>query len=125
MQLPDDVIINTRAQERLKDTYAIALQYMDTHEDRQGLKAIMASLTSIKFAATLQGISSRLGTANAKRSVIEHICSYREIKQTSQIVRNDLTNEQQHQLQKRIVSARKVKEIKTISKGRGRKLKSE
>ena len=48
---------------------------------------------------------------------------YDNIKITSQIVRNDLTIQQQYQLQNRIVSARKRKEIRTIAKGRGRKLK--
>ena len=85
----------------------------------------MASLTSAKFAAELQGISSRQGTASARRSVATALIRYGDIKRTSQIVRSDLTNRQQYQLQNRIISARKVKEIKTIAKGRGRKLKLE
>ena len=92
---------------------------LDTHRDRQVLKAVMATLTSTQFAAKLQGISSQAGTANAKRSVEAALPIFDQIKQTSQIVRNDLTREQQHQLYKRIVSARKVKEMKTIAKSRG------
>ena len=91
-----DVIVNKRAQERLKDT---ALEYMDTHSDRQVLKAVMAFLTSTKFAAELQGISSQQGTASARKSVVTALERYDDIKRTSQIVRSDLTNKQQYQLQ--------------------------
>ena len=42
------------------------------------------------------------------------------IKQTSQIVRNDCKNIQQHVLTKRIINMRKKKEIQIIAKGRGR-----
>ena len=125
LNLPEDIVVNTRVQEHLNVTYGKALEYMDTHRDRQVLKAVMATLTSTQFAAKLQGISSRAGTANAKRSVEAALPIFDQIKKTSQIVRNDLTREQQHQLYKRIVSARKVKEMKTIAKGRGRKLKTE
>ena len=69
LQLPTDVIVNTRAKERLKDTFKAALEYMDTHRDRQVLKAVMASLTSSKFTAELQCISSRQGTDSARKSV--------------------------------------------------------
>ena len=40
------------------------------------------------------------------------------------MVRNDLTTLQQHQLTKRIISQRKLKEIRVFAEGRGRKLKS-
>ena len=125
LQLPTDVIVNTRAKERLKDTFKAALEYMDTHRDRQVLKAVMVSLTSVKFTAELQRISSRQGTASARKSVAAGLKMYDDIKTTSQIVRNDLTVQQQYQLQNRIVSARKRQEIKNIAEGRGRKLKIE
>ena len=112
--LPEDIVVNLRVQERLKVTYGKTLEYMDTHRDRQVLKAVMATLTSTPFVAKLQGISSWAGTANAKQSEAV-LPIFDRIKQTSQIVRNDLTHEQQHQLYKGIVSARKVKEIKTIA----------
>ena len=54
----------------LKGTFTTALEYMDTHRDRQVLKAVMASLTSTKFAAELQGLSSPQGTASARVNVV-------------------------------------------------------
>ena len=47
------------------------------------------------------------------------------LKKTSQIVRNELTTLQQHDLTQRVISSRKLKEIRTVAEGRGRKLKSE
>lgn len=41
------------------------------------------------------------------------------------MVRSDLTNVQQYKLTERIISRRKLREIKTIASGRGRKLKCE
>ena len=109
--------------DRIKDTYRSALEYMDTHRDKQVMKAIMAQLTSARFAAKLQGISSRQGITSAKSQVSSHLVKYAEIKRTSQIVRDDLTTSQQHQLTRRIISRRKLEEIRTIAVGRGRKLK--
>ena len=51
LHLPEDIVVNSRIQERLKVTYGKALEYMDTHRDRQVLKAVMATLTSIQFTA--------------------------------------------------------------------------
>ena len=51
----------------------------------------MASLTSTEFAAELQGISSRQGTASARQSVATVLITYGDIKIISQIVRSDLT----------------------------------
>ena len=59
-----------------------------------------------------------------KKSVKVQLLHYTYLRSTSQIVRNDMTTMQQHQLTQRIVSARKLKEIRTIGHGRSRKLKS-
>ena len=89
------------------------------------MKALFAELTRVKFTAELQGLQSREGTVTAKTALATSLLTYADIKKTSQIVRNDLTTLQQHNLTQRIISSRKLKEIRTIAKGRGRKLKSE
>ena len=98
---------------------------MDTHRDRQVVKALLAELTSVNFATKLQGLHSRQGTTTAKKALSSHLVKFSNITQTSQIVRSDLTNTQQYRMTQRIISSRKIKEIQTIAKGRGRKLKSE
>ena len=90
----------------------------------QCLCYIFAELTSINFTAKIQRIQNRQGTSNAKKSVTAHLKRYEDIKGTSQIVRNDLTTPQQCTLTQRLISNRKMKEIKTIAEGRGRKLKA-
>ena len=117
-------IVKEKVQDHLNDVFPTALKYLDSHRDRQVLKALFAELTNISFAARLQGIKSRKGTRNAIKSVKAHLLHYTYLRSTSQIVRNDMTTMQQHQLTQRIVSARKLKEIRTIGHGRGGKLKS-
>ncbi len=84
----------------------------------------MAELTSVAFTAEIQGVTSREGTTSASKAFRSNLEIYSDIRKSSQIVRNDLTNLQQHRLTQRIISARKLKEIRIIAEGRGRKLKS-
>ena len=120
-----DTIVREVAESRLKEVYSPALKYMDTHRDQLILKGLMAELTSIRFTSRLQGVSSRKGTRSGRKHLISGLEEYAEIRQTSQMVRNDLTVEQQRRLTEQVISARKLKEIKTIAKGRGRKLKTD
>ena len=116
---PND-ILNKTINDRLKCIFQSLLEYMDTHRDRQVVKALFAELTSVKFTAKLQGLQSREGTCAAKTALASSLLTYADIKKTSQIVRNDLTTLQQHNLTQRIISSRKLKEIRTIAEGRGR-----
>ena len=117
-------IVKSTIQDQLNEKFPQMLKYLDSHRDRQVLKALIADLTNTSFAAKLQGVKNRKGTRNASTSVSSHLLHYSKIRATSQIVRSDMTNVQQFKLTERIISARKFKEIKTISEGRGRKLKS-
>ena len=62
---------------------------------------------------------------NAKKGFKSKLERYKQLCTTSQMVRNDLTTDQQHQLTRRVIAARKTKEIRMIAEGRGRKLKSD
>ena len=117
-------IVKEVTEAKLADLFAPALQYMDTARDKKVLKALIAELTSVRFAAKLQCIKSRGGTTSAKKTLHSSLKHYQMIRHTSQIVRSDLTNTQQHRLTERIIFKRKMKEIKVIADGRGRKLKS-
>ena len=119
-----DAVVNGRAKERLENVFKTSLQYMDTHRDKKVLIGLMAALTSVNFTKQLQGLKSQKGTVSAKKSLFTNLDRYGHIRETSQIVRNDLDVRQQHLLTERIIYARKLKEIRTIQKGRGRKLKS-
>ena len=58
-------ILNKTINDRLKCIFQSSLEYMDTHRDRQVVKALFAELTSVKFTAKLQGLQSREGTVAA------------------------------------------------------------
>ena len=88
------------------------------------LKGIIAHITSISFATRLQGIQSRRGTRAALNKLSPALNQYQNIKISSQMVRNDLTTEQQYRLTNRVVATRKHHEMKVIASGRGRKLKT-
>ena len=83
----------------------------------------MQKANAILSIYKLQNIQSRKGARNANKSLFPNLKRYEIIRKTSQTVRNDLTNVQQYKLTERIISSRKLKEIKTIGEGRGRKLK--
>ena len=85
--------------------------------------AILADVTNISFVSQILGKKSRKGIRSAQKSVDLALDRYKEIRKTSQVVRNDLTTLQQHRLTERIVYQRKIKEIRIIAHGRGRKLK--
>ena len=120
-----ETVVREVTESRLKDLYSAALTYMDTHRDRLVLKGLMAELTSIRFASRLEGVKSRKGTTSARNHLFSGLQQYAEIQMTSQMVRSDMTTQQQHKLTKRVISGRKLKEIRTIGKGRGRKLKTD
>ena len=120
-----ECLVKQEVDERIKQFFPQTLKYMDSHRDRQVVKALLAELTNISFASKVQGILSRKGTASATKSFKSDLLHYQHIRMTSQIVRSDLTNVQQYKLTERIISSRKLREIKTIASGRGRKLKCE
>lgn len=114
-------VVKAVVKEKLAEQFVLMLQYLDTHRDRQVMKALIAELTNVRFASRLQGVQSRRGTTTAKKSLESRLGHYKEIRTTSQMVRSDLTIIQQHRLTERVISQRKLKEIKTIADGRGRK----
>ncbi len=116
-----EAIVHKALTDSLKGLVTSSLEYMDTHRDRQVLKALLAELTSVNFTAKLQGLQSRQGTASAKKALRTNLQKYDDIKRTSQIVRSDMTTTQHH-LTQRIISSRKLHEIRTIAEGHGREL---
>ena len=84
------------------------------YRDRRVVKALLAELTNISFASRIQ---SSKGTANATKLFKSDLLQYQYIRITSQVVRSDLTNVQQYNLTERIISSRKLREIKTIASG--------
>ena len=116
-------ILTKIAKERISDLFLPALRYMDTPRDKQVLKGLISQLTNISFTTRLQCVQNRNSTRRANRALPVVLGQYKQICTTSQMVRNDLTILQQYQLTQRLISQKKLKEIRVIAEGRGRKLK--
>ena len=116
-------ILTKIAKERISHLFLPALRYMDTPRDKQVLKGLISQLTNISFTTRLQCVQNRNSTRRANRALPVVLGQYKQICTTSQMVRNDLTILQQYQLTQRLISQRKLKEIRVIAEGRGRKLK--
>ena len=120
-----DDIVKEITEQRLKELLLPAMRYMDTPRDKLVLKGLIAELTDNNtFTSSLLGVKSRKGVTSARNKLHQHLSHYQQICKTSQVARNDLTTQQQFRLTQRIISRRKLNEIKVICEGRGRKLKS-
>lgn len=104
--------INIHVSDKIGSIYKDALKFMDTKRDRDTLKGILAKVTSIRFAACLEGVESRYSVRNAKNSLSGNIVRWNDIIQTSLTVRSDMTSKQQHCYNQRIATQRKFKEMK-------------
>ena len=119
--------INDKIASAIGDIFKDSLVYVDTKKARNVLKALFAQATSTKFVTKLQGITNKTSIMNARDELRSNINQFQDIQTTSGVVRNDMTNEQQRRLTKRIIEHHKKKETKLSQKydGRGRKLKVE
>lgn len=73
----------------------------------------------------LRNVQNKKAVQGCRDTLKENLRKFREIKDTSQVVRNDMTNAEQRRLSLRIANQRKLKEILHVSKGSGRTCKCE
>ena len=73
--------------EQIGDLYADVLIYMDTKRDRDALRDLLAHITSMRFAAKLEGRQSRSGVRTAKMSFYNNLVTFTAINKTSLTVR--------------------------------------
>ena len=93
-------VVNDKIMMAIGDIFKESISYVDTKRDRDILKALFAQATSASFVAKLQGVSNKCSIINARDELRENINSYRDIISSSQVVRNDMTNDQQLRLTK-------------------------
>ena len=90
-----DCIANKRISDQLENVFSTALEYIDTPRDKQIVKGLIAEMTSVRFTAKLLGIKSRQGTTVAREALFPKLRRHLDIKKTSQLIRNDLTAQQE------------------------------
>ena len=72
--------------------------------------------------AKLQGVTNKNSIMASKNELEGNLLQYKDIEITSQTVRNDMTNEQQRRLTKRIIASRKSKEFRSCFDNHGHPL---
>ena len=121
----DDRSSNKKIEGKIGAIFANAIQMMDTKQDKDILKGIISHATSVKFVSKLQQVQNKTAIMNCRDELKANITTFQEIKKTSQVVRNDMTNSQQSRLQKRIVQRIKDNKMKSRVEQRGRMMKCE
>lgn len=118
--------MNDSIQDLIGDCFNEALAYMDSKRDQDTVIAFMERITSVNFVAKkLQNVKNKKAVQGCRDAFRERLRKFRDVKHTSQVVRNDMTNEKQRRLSLRITNKRKIEEILYASKGRGQRLKCE
>ena len=119
-------LVNDKVEKSVGSCFKRALEYMDTKRDRDTATAIMERITSVKFVTgKLLDVKNKRAVQTCRDMLKPNLNKYEDIKFTSQVVRNDMTSENQYKLSLRIANKRKSMEILHIAPGRGRILKCE
>ena len=114
--------LNKQVHRNVGDVLETAVRFADTKKDRDLIKGLFARTTSIKQTAKMLNVKNRASIRNAEHQLNYKIQKFECLERESQIVRNDLTNEQQRRLTKRIIACKKQKLFKLQSETRGRAL---
>lgn len=120
-----DGVLNDVVHSKLKDHFKDILQFLDSKRDRDVLEAIIAKITSVKNTLSIKGTQFKGGVSGHRATLESKLKHFKEVKVTSQTVRNDMTVSQQYAHVQRKMKQSKEKDLKTIAEGRGRKLKCE
>lgn len=106
----------------LKDNSRDVLRYLDSKRDRDVLEAVIAKITSF---VSIKGTKFKGSTSKHHGTLDSILKSFKEINQSCQAVRNDMTVSQQHAKVQRGKEKIKNEQLKVVAEGRGRKLKCE
>lgn len=75
-------VINEHINESVKDFYKDAIDYMDTKRDKDTLKAVIAMITSVKFASRLQDVTNKQSVRWCRDVVPTMVDKFKTIKKT-------------------------------------------
>ena len=117
--------INNHISVNVSDLLQTVIRFADTKQIAGLIKALFAKATSIKHVAKMQKVQNCSSIRVAEQQLCQKLHEFKNLELTSQVVRNDLTNEQKRRLTKRIISQRKHKLFKLQFETRGRNLKAD
>lgn len=94
-QARDRKELNNKVEDAIGGCFAEALNFMDSKRDRDTVTALMERLTSVNFfAEKLLRVQNKRAVQGCRDSLMANLHRFREVKLTSQVVRNDMTNQQ-------------------------------
>ena len=125
VQLNKKKTVNDHIKYSIGHLFNDALAFADTKKDRDMIKALFAKATSVRFVTDLMKIKSKSSIMACRDEFEGNLTKFDELRKTSQIVRNDMTCEQQRRLTVRIINKRKQNMFRLSYENRGRKLKSD
>lgn len=117
--------INSHVEREIGGLFNTALRFADTKKYRDLIKGLFAKATSTNFVARLSQVKNKNSIVASKNELEANLFQFEDIETTSQTVRNDMTNENQRQLHKRVIALRKSKEFRKQFDSRGRALKAD
>ena len=103
--------INNHVSSSIGDLLQTAKIFADTKSDADLIKALFAKTTSVKHVAKMLNVQNRSSIRGAEQQLCHKLYKFRNLEFTSQMVRNDLTNEQQRRLTKRIIAQKKTQAV--------------
>lgn len=124
IQSTDQSVINKKVEEAIGDNYAAMIQYLDSKQDRDTLKAVLTKVTSVNFMTKLANIQDKRSFQRSKDLASQNLELFKHMKRE---VMSDLdaASNAQRKKKKCLLERMKLEKLHHIFKGRGRKLKCE
>ena len=108
-----------------KENFRYVLRYLDSKRDRDVLEAVIAKITSVKSVVSIKSTKFKGSVSKHPATLDSALKSFKEINQSCQTVRNNMTVSQQHTKVQREKETIKNEQLKVVAEGRGRELKCE
>ncbi|CAB3980263.1 Hypothetical predicted protein [Paramuricea clavata] len=124
MELNKKKSVNDHIKNSIGHLFNDALAFSGTKKDRDIIKALFTKATSVQFVADLMKIKNKSSIMACRDEFEGNLNEFDELRNTSQIVRNDMTCEQQRRLTVRIINKRK-QNMCLAYETRGRNFKSD
>ncbi|CAH3163281.1 unnamed protein product [Porites lobata] len=116
---------SSEVRKRLNNSFQTALSCLDTKKDRDIFMGIFAHLTSATNVMRLRTLQRRRAIVRQAVRTDSLFRNYESMKTSVLSVRNDMTNKQQQEFERKKLRNLSAKYFKSICDGRGRRLKCE
>ena len=92
--------VNKHINDNVSELLKTAIRFADTKRDADLIKGFFAETTSVKHVAKMLNVQNRSSIRSAEQQLKNKLFEFQNLECASQVVRNDMTNEQQRRLTK-------------------------